>query len=437
MKYKLPETPETEDTLCMKITIPDTREYRVAFWTSLYHLGKWNAWETDGTDRAKRAAALWKPIIEANRLLYEAQEMCGETDMEVRQNPVNPCKLEYREGAGEWLEFANLNLCKGLSDNLPTLYPDGPDVDDKMQFVANIIKWIQETFTAAAPYPSVTPTYVYQQINTSDSLRGVWLPALGPVSVDLAQAIQASTATDLNNLKNPSSDAYKDLAQYITCYVTEEDDKNWLDELSDKIFEWLNTQSGALFDALNAAFSHATSDMLYTVGSGAAGFGGYAPYLYPDGMDCAVDKFYDFRESQFDWVIDPMTGADGAPMSVYTPGVGFTQSHHFYSNIHTWTIGATLDFGDNFYLTKAEFYCYAEPGANFLARTIEVQGNHYGASPVIPLYSRNGMIYGWDTYGYVGEIEIPSIICYSECVYDESDLIIQSAKIEGYYHGGT
>lgn len=108
--YRLPETIDPGETVCVKINVPKDTYYLGAFWSQLWHLTHWNAWERDNDKRGKDAAAIWRAAIQESRDLFdESGGVCCEVE-DIRQKPDVPCVLQKYTG-GEWVDFADMRLC--------------------------------------------------------------------------------------------------------------------------------------------------------------------------------------------------------------------------------------------------------------------------------------------------------------------------------------
>ena len=102
--YLLPENPQPEGLLCLKIYIPDdpTGYYLAAMSGAYSDMSRWTQWEKDGTNRASLAAATWKDAVD---FTYENGWLnCGDMDCcdEILDRLTN---LEALLG-----EFANMNI---------------------------------------------------------------------------------------------------------------------------------------------------------------------------------------------------------------------------------------------------------------------------------------------------------------------------------------
>ena len=219
--YAVPDVPETDETLCMQITIPDKYEYRVAFWTAMYHFAKWVAWERDGSDRATRAAQVWKPLIMAARERYEEGLECGECDMDIRQNPDDPCSLEYDIGAG-WVQFADMTLCKQSGGLAFDPYPDGITDAERMNGIGEIIELFR--LVAYSSTPGIDASTLYTNMNTwlNAGAKGILgNSTMFEIASGMSHALQTATWNDVNRLRTYDDIWWRDLAAALVCTIEE------------------------------------------------------------------------------------------------------------------------------------------------------------------------------------------------------------------------
>jgi hypothetical protein len=326
MKYQLPETPETENTICMQITIPDTREYRVAFWTSLYHLGKWSAWEQDGTDKAKRAAAVWKPLIMEARERYEAGLGCeeGECDMQIRQNPDNLCQLQAREGTGEWETIADFSTCANppttSMPTLPYMTPSGGKPADQLN-AERIVTGLHKLSYLYAYYWNLNEATARGAIKSYFPTLSAFY--LDPVLISFYNDFHSQYASQAAAYAGVAGADWDGMRDWIVCEndVPFENTGWWLQTLSDKLFDFLSDTSDELFQMLNSA-------ALAIMGSEQSGLhylwnpptGGSAITL--GDLGCEWVENFDFTVSAGLWSVVSYYDGDEA-QGEWISGVGF------------------------------------------------------------------------------------------------------------------
>lgn len=82
--YLLPEQIDGHDLICLRVNVPNVREYRAAVRGALYELTKWWNWEKTyqaGDTRATRAAAYWRELIAGTLYIGDCAEgLPGEGD---------------------------------------------------------------------------------------------------------------------------------------------------------------------------------------------------------------------------------------------------------------------------------------------------------------------------------------------------------------------
>lgn len=117
--YLLPDDPNPGQYWTVCAYIPKDIRHLEAFWASLAHLAQWTAWETDPAKRAAQAAQAWKIANELTRSNWMSGGEC-DVPCAFRQNPDDPCQLEYSQDGGEtWLLMFDYSLC-------PTYAPPYP-----------------------------------------------------------------------------------------------------------------------------------------------------------------------------------------------------------------------------------------------------------------------------------------------------------------------
>lgn len=108
--YLLPEQITGHDLICVRLRIPNVREYRAALRGALKSLTEWWNWEKSyqsGDTRATQAAAYFRELIND----YLTFEDCESQPMPIQFRQTD-CLLEYSTDGGQtWLEAADLSLC--------------------------------------------------------------------------------------------------------------------------------------------------------------------------------------------------------------------------------------------------------------------------------------------------------------------------------------
>lgn len=370
--YGVPDTPETEDTICMQIEIPDKHEYRVAFWTAMYHFTKWVAWERDGSDRAKRAAAVWKPLIMQAREDYENGVGCdGECDMEIRQNPANPCQLQVREGAGEWETIADFSECKPSDNNAlgnPALYitePSGGLYPDQLN-IQRLAQQLQYLIYSAYPSYGQTENTAIGTMKSYMNFEALYYvdPALRAVYravhenfSSAAEVYAAFTALDWDGLRD---------SMYCTQSVPVEESGSWLQDLSDNLMQFFQDTSDTLFQSFEAFVSFLTGDpvrlnhFMWTQPTGGATFGD---------ISCEWEETFDFTVSDGGWALGQVYDEE-AGQGEWVSGVGWRS---------TWGISGLGNVGDERVIIEINFpntkITYAQ--MHFIVETpYDVQAGH-------------------------------------------------------------
>jgi len=98
--YLLPDNPQPEGYICLKVFIPDAPEYLYAFSGAYQFFGKWLAWERDEGNNATLAAAAWREAI--NKTFLEAWLNCGEE--------MDDCCEQIEEILTRLEELENMNI---------------------------------------------------------------------------------------------------------------------------------------------------------------------------------------------------------------------------------------------------------------------------------------------------------------------------------------
>lgn len=99
---------------CIKVYVPDDDIYQQDFLAGYEYFCTWLAWGRDAQHKAKAIAAKWR--IGFDRVITEIESgtNCMTTFTGLRQNPANPCQLQYSADNGiSWVTFADLSNCAG------------------------------------------------------------------------------------------------------------------------------------------------------------------------------------------------------------------------------------------------------------------------------------------------------------------------------------
>lgn len=108
--YLLPEQITGHDLICVRLRIPNVREYRAALRGALKSLTEWWNWEKSyqsGDTRATQAATYFRELIN-DYLIFED---CENQPMPIQFRQTD-CLLEYSTDGGQtWLEAADLSVC--------------------------------------------------------------------------------------------------------------------------------------------------------------------------------------------------------------------------------------------------------------------------------------------------------------------------------------
>jgi hypothetical protein len=131
--YRLPDVIDPEERICVTVRVPNDLMHLIAFWGALEELARWWNWERDAAKRGREAAAVWRAVIDEARANTVYGE-CSGGNVQVRQRPGEPCKLDVDYGSG-WQQFADLRLCApevtvqpdgGINIGGTTVYPNAP-----------------------------------------------------------------------------------------------------------------------------------------------------------------------------------------------------------------------------------------------------------------------------------------------------------------------
>lgn len=111
--YLLPDNVEPPDVVCVKVFIPNDPLYLREFWDAYGYFAQWSAWKRDPLKRGKLAARAWLKAFDLARDEYILKGNCTMAITNIRQNPLNPCVLEFSEDGSTWTQFADLKDCGG------------------------------------------------------------------------------------------------------------------------------------------------------------------------------------------------------------------------------------------------------------------------------------------------------------------------------------
>jgi hypothetical protein len=109
MKFPLPAEPNPESSICIQVLIPNEVQYVANFWGNFWNLCSAANHGDDPGHTALAVAAKWQDV-------YEAALASGCAQMDVRQNPTQPCILE-KKSDDTWEQFADLKLCPPMFRN--------------------------------------------------------------------------------------------------------------------------------------------------------------------------------------------------------------------------------------------------------------------------------------------------------------------------------
>lgn len=110
--YPYPENYLPAGYRCVRVYIPDDDIYQQDFMAGYEYFCTWLAWGRDPQRKGKAIAAKWR--IGFDRVLDEISKgiNCMTTFTNLRQNPANPCQLQYSaDGGGTWQTFADISQC--------------------------------------------------------------------------------------------------------------------------------------------------------------------------------------------------------------------------------------------------------------------------------------------------------------------------------------
>jgi len=423
--YQPPDTPEVEESICIKVLVPKHQRYLSAFWSAYWYFGKWVAWERDGTDRATRAAQVWRPLIEQSRTWYENGECC---DMQIRQNPDNLCQLQVSECGEEWVTVADFSGC----GNVPPIpysepLPDGRSaaegtIDDMLWWVSELINTIETELTASTP-----PATVITNLTAStQSQIGLWMqPGIANLVNVMATYTPAERQAEIAALD------WESIRDYTVCWVEDVniaiDTRAWLDKVSDFLFSQFQAASSWLFNALTDAAQFLGLDSgqgwtnaAWSVEGGGVGFGF-------GNIICGWCVRYDFTTGTHGWLVDDFfPGSVPLQMGTYIAGVGFRSA---------WITGPQ---------TQEAIGIYRPMGATIQAKKIRIRANAgngpWGGAVMAfqddrfvnlpPFLGSAPLVVGESTYEITGDFEFDLLAIHTGSLVDEDQTFIW-VEIEG------
>lgn len=109
--YLLPAENSPVDSLYVCVPVPYEMGHILAFLGQLDALGSAKIWENDEAHSALEIAQRWRIVAESVRSNIDNMIGCG-GGMELRQNPDDPCQLQWRSSpAAEWSLAFDYGLC--------------------------------------------------------------------------------------------------------------------------------------------------------------------------------------------------------------------------------------------------------------------------------------------------------------------------------------
>lgn len=333
--YPLPDEIDPAEAVCIRVYVPADPLYIGSFWQAYAHFGKWLAWARDDAHRGKDAAAVWRPYIQQARDEWDASAGdCGMVN--VRQNPDNPCILEVQTLAGgAWVEFADLDLCKFAPGE--KLYPDGEgwkELDDTLWHLKVLIEQIDSWLVDGKDADEIL-LLVSSQVQRAPGIATLVNNMAGMSAGDRTTAI---AALDWDETRFQVWCQSNCLNLYDTDYY------QWLNCISDAMFDYLNTLDSVLLEGLTSVSSWLLNETVVrewaqASGGGGTGFGGVSPA-------CGWMIEWDFTlgdggftpEGSFDAGVWSAAGWGTSDTSL---GFPLTRRRHFFIE-RTWSPAFTL-----------------------------------------------------------------------------------------------
>jgi len=155
--YVLPDNYNPPDVVCVRVYVPNDPLYLREFWGAYSYFTQWSAWKRDPFKRGKVAALAWLKAYAKAREDYISLGACNMAITNIRQNPLNPCKLEFSEDGTTWTEFADMKDCGGGCGGGGNVYRyDGQSIqiyDDCLE------DWVTQGEPTTANIAPVVPPY--------------------------------------------------------------------------------------------------------------------------------------------------------------------------------------------------------------------------------------------------------------------------------------
>jgi hypothetical protein len=279
--YRLPDNLEPDDSVCIRVYVPNADEYIAAFWQSYEFLSKWVAWERNTACDAKTAADIFRISFERARLEW----LCSDGDcgiMDVRTKPDEPCTLQKQVSCDEWEDWAIITDCTQI---VPPPYNDDGvvEIDDVIWAIKETIVQVHDWLIAGKSAAEIK--YL---------LTGLGIPGTNAMVDDMAatseedrqDAIDDQDWQDMRDVNYCRRDECHlenytlpdDIAPWLVCLLRNLE--NWSSAGANKIQDWC----AELINAVVPAQFLALVNMFPGLG---AGFGFGDP-------DCWLTDFFDF-----------------------------------------------------------------------------------------------------------------------------------------------
>lgn len=292
--YIIPDEPDPEKYTCFTVWVPDDQVYTSQFWQAYEYFSKWVAWQRDGTDRGKQAAAVWRGAWE---LTMTGNDCEVEMIIDVRQSESDPCVLEKQLTTGEWVTFATITLCTG-----EPLFPEqgetlGGTTDDIVWFFKSLAETISDL--AATQDKSATQVMFSSLIQQSSGVS------------DLIDAMYDHTAGERATALSGADWDEVRLAVLCDDSVSWDSWEDWLNNAAENLYDYLSAAGTWLFDALSSVVDSATPATIglwgLSIAGGGAGFD--AVYCWELDFDLTADDadfttYLDYRPGYEDPVTD-------------------------------------------------------------------------------------------------------------------------------------
>jgi len=317
MSRQLPQLPlpddwEPEEIWHVRVPIPGGSDYLAVLAGWLHGLTYSANHDRDETKTgAATVSRTWQRALGSRPI-----ERC---DLELRQNPYNPCILEFNDGEG-WQQFADTSSCKMSSPPLSVPFPDGATDDERMDYVATLVSQMGNMF------------YYMNTSSTAPQLRGNWINATNITRIytqqninDLAYGLAAiapdAPPGELAALKTPSSDFWRAFAQAIVC--TLDPSGRWNDNVEEIALSAIEGFGEWSYAALETVLEISPSSAFEAAAQNLGGYTFSRSAVFPDPVECNYCIRYDFSVGQQGWLVDTAEGYIPAEAAVYIPGTGF------------------------------------------------------------------------------------------------------------------